>query len=159
MIQAVLIRRDSLNMFVFQLVYSLLISLLLFDIWNVSNLSWYLLIKSWYFALLVYFIEFCTVYTLGSEVIKLWNSFNTGLAFIRYVANAGSLQCILLQRFINHSRENFVNVFSLFCNYFPLETGWTPINQGFFVQRLVGISTVVLEKQIIKFRQCTFVIS
>ena len=50
---------------------------------------------------------------------------------------------------------NFVNVFSPFCNYLPLEKGggpsfeqtWIPFNKGWFVPTLVEIGPVVLEKK------------
>ena len=60
---------------------------------------------------------------------------------------------------------NFVNVFSLFCNYLPLKKvrgssfkqTWIPFNQGCIVPSLVKIDChVVLEKKILKFCQCTY---
>ena len=49
--------------------------------------------------------------------------------------------------------------FLLLRKFFPLEKGWIQITQGCFVPSLVEISTVVLEKQILKFRHCIFAIS
>ena len=42
---------------------------------------------------------------------------------------------------------NFVNVFSLFRNYLPLEQTWIPFTQGCFVPSLIEIGPVVLEKK------------
>ena len=50
----------------------------------------------------------------------------------------------------------FVNIFSLFRNYIPLEKGrgpsfeqtWLPFSQGWFLSRLVEIDPLVLEKKI-----------
>ena len=54
---------------------------------------------------------------------------------------------------------NFVNVFSLFHNYLPLEKSWalhlnkieSPLPYIGFVPSLVGFGLVVLEKKIFKF--------
>ena len=53
---------------------------------------------------------------------------------------------------------NFVNVFSLFHYYLPLEKGGPPripFTQGYFVPSLVKIDPVVLEKKI--FKSCQFI--
>ena len=62
----------------------------------------------------------------------------------------------LAQWFWRRRFLNFVNVFSLFCNYLPLKKGWgssfeqtwIPFTQGCFVPSLVEIGPVVLEKRI-----------
>ena len=54
---------------------------------------------------------------------------------------------------------NIVNVFSLFRNYFTLENGGIPITKVCFVPSLIEMGPLVLEKQILKFRQCIFAIS
>ena len=61
---------------------------------------------------------------------------------------------------------NFVNVFSLFLGYLPLEIGWghsfeqtwIPLTQGCIVPSLVEIGPEVLEKMIFKCCQCIFAI-
>ena len=69
----------------------------------------------------------------------------------------------LAQRFCGRFRS-FVNVFSLFRNYLPLEKDGTfehfsiPFTQECFVPSLVEIGLAVLER-IFKFRQCIFAIS
>ena len=51
---------------------------------------------------------------------------------------------------------NFINVFSLYCDYFPMEMGpsfeqtWIPFTQGYFVLSLVEIGTIF------KFHWCIF---
>ena len=51
---------------------------------------------------------------------------------------------------------NFVNVFSVFCNYLPMEKGGNPsleqITQEHFVPHLVEIGQMALEKKISKYR-------
>ena len=62
---------------------------------------------------------------------------------------------------------NFINVFSLFRDYLPLEKGGdlhlykleSPIAAALIVPSLVEIGPVVLEKKMFKFRQCIFIIS
>ena len=56
---------------------------------------------------------------------------------------------------------NFVNVFSLFRNFFPLEKNWPFIEQtritftqGYFVPNFVEIGPVVLVKKNFKICQC-----
>ena len=68
---------------------------------------------------------------------------------------------LLLRRFLN-----FVNVFSQFRNYLPLErTGpfiWTNLNtftQECIVPSLVDIDPVDIKKKMFKFRPCIFAIS
>ena len=61
---------------------------------------------------------------------------------------------------------NFIDVFSLFCNYLLLKKGgdhlieqtWNPFIQRYCVLSLIEIGPVVLEKKIFKFRQCNFAI-
>ena len=61
----------------------------------------------------------------------------------------------LAQWFWRRRFLNIVNEFSLFRNYLPLEKGmalhlnktWIPFTQGYFVQSLVEIGPVVLEKK------------
>ena len=62
---------------------------------------------------------------------------------------------------------NFVDVFSLFRNYLPLEKGGRlhmkkiefPSSKDAFVPSLIEIGSVVLEKKICNFCQCIFAIS
>ena len=60
----------------------------------------------------------------------------------------------------------YVNIFTLFRNYLPLEKGWTsfeltwiPFTYEWFVPSTVEIGPLILEKYIFKICQCIFTIS
>ena len=73
----------------------------------------------------------------------------------------------LTQWFCRRRFLYFVNVFSIFRYYLPLEKGhvpsfeqtWIPITQECFVPSLVEIGPMVFKKKIFKLLQCIFAIS
>ena len=83
----------------------------------------------------------------GSSFEQTWIPF-TEECFVPSLVEFGP---VVLEKYLN-----FVNVFSLFSNYLPLEKGvtllfeqiWIPLTQECFVPSLIEIFPVVLEKNL-----------
>ena len=100
------------------------------------------------------FLNFVKVFSLFCNYLPLEKSRVLYLNKIEFPSNKDALCQVYLkfaQWFWIRGFLNFINVFSLFRNYFPLEKCQAlhfPFTRGCFVPSLVEISPVVLEKKI-----------
>ena len=91
----------------------------------------------------------------------IWTNLNTSPKISLFQVWLKLTQWFSTRRFLY-----FVNIFSLFHNYLPLEIGvalylnkiWVLITKVCFVPNLAEIDRVLLEKKIVKFRICVFTI-
>ena len=98
----------------------------------------------------------------GSSFEQTWIPFIQG-CIVPGLVNVEISQAVLEEKIFIISSLYFY----LIRDYLPLEKGfgpsfeetWFPFTQGCIVPSLIEISPVVLEKKILKFRQCIFAIS